>query len=195
VGAGNADAPALAGRVTESAGQASLESGEPVQALGGRVRDPGQDRADDLVLPPGYRPGQAGHLGDVVVAGAPVVEGEEPAPDVTLARDRTGDAGAQVRRVTEFSLAIQAAAISCPAGSLPKVPVTLANWAGDRCSRFRVSRFLMPYSGSPDRPRRRYLPRTTRRRTSPVIFTARCTTWNKSTAICAPGSIRRTAEA
>ena len=53
----------------------------------------------------------------------------------------------------------------------------------------------MPYSGSPDRPRRPYLPRTTRRRTSPVILTARCTTWNKSTAICAPGSIRRTAEA
>ena len=53
----------------------------------------------------------------------------------------------------------------------------------------------MPYSGSPDRPRRPYLPRTTRRRTSPVIFTARCTTWNKSTTSCAPGSIRRTAEA
>ena len=46
--------------------------------------------------------------------------------------------------------------------------MTLANWAGDRCSRLRASRFLMPYSGSPDRPRRPYLPRTTRRRTSPV---------------------------
>ena len=31
--------------------------------------------------------------------------------------------------------------------------MTLANWAGDRCSRLRTSRPLTPYSGSPDRPR------------------------------------------
>ena len=69
------------------------------------VRDAGQDRADDLVLPPGYRPGEAEQLGDVVVAGAPVVEGEEPVPDVALARDRAGGAGAQVQGVAEFLLA------------------------------------------------------------------------------------------
>jgi hypothetical protein len=33
--------------------------------------------------------------GDVVVLGAPVVEGEEPVPDVALARARAGDTGAR----------------------------------------------------------------------------------------------------
>jgi hypothetical protein len=32
------------------------------------------------------------------------------------------------------------------------VSMTLANWAGARCSRLRTSRPLTPYSGSPDRP-------------------------------------------
>ena len=85
-GAGDADAPALAGRVPESVCLAGRWFREPVQAFGGGVRDPGQDRADDLVLPPGDRPGEAEQLGDVVVLGAPVVEGEEPVPDVALAR-------------------------------------------------------------------------------------------------------------
>ena len=35
--------------------------------------------------------------------------------------------------------------------------MTFANWAGDRFSRLRSSRSLMPYSGSPDLPRRPYL--------------------------------------
>src|ERR1700729_3294678 len=77
-GASDADAPALVRGVAEPVGEAGLKLGEPVQALGGRVRDAGQDRADDLVLPPGNRPGEADQLGDVVVAGAPVVEREEP---------------------------------------------------------------------------------------------------------------------
>ena len=67
--------------------------------------DAGQDGADDLVLPSGYRPREADQLGDVVVAGAPVAEGKEPVPDVAFARDRAGDAGAQVQRMAEFLLA------------------------------------------------------------------------------------------
>lgn len=85
-------------------GQAGFELGEPVQALGGGVGDPGQDRAEDLVLPPGNRPGEADQLGDVVVAGAPVVEGEEPVPDVALTWRGAGDAGAQVQGGAEFFL-------------------------------------------------------------------------------------------
>jgi hypothetical protein len=73
--------------------------------------------------------------------------------------------------------------------------MTLANWAPARSSTLRMSSRLTPYSGSPDRPRRPYLARATRRRTSPVIFTASCTTWNKSTTRAACGSIRWTAEA
>ena len=53
-----------------------------------------------------------------------------------------------------FSLAIQAAAISCPYRLPPSVSMILPNWAGDRCSRLRTSRPLMPYSGSLERPRR-----------------------------------------
>src|ERR1017187_9022191 len=82
-----------------------LGLGEPIQALRNGIRDSGQDRGDDLVFPPRYRPGQGQQLGDVIVAGAPVVEGEEPAADVALARDRAGDAGAQVQDVAEFLLA------------------------------------------------------------------------------------------
>jgi hypothetical protein len=78
---------------------------------------------------------------------APVVEGEQAVPDGPLARDRAGDAGAQVQAWRSFSFPIQAAAISCPAGSACRMRVILANWTADRCSRFRTSRFLMPYSG------------------------------------------------
>src|SRR5271166_5395814 len=80
-GAGDADALALVGRVTEAVGEAGFELGEPVEALGGGVRDPGQDRADDLVFPPGDRLREAEQFGDVVVLGAPVVEGGQPVPD------------------------------------------------------------------------------------------------------------------
>ncbi len=103
-GAGDTDAPALIRRVTESVCEAGFEFGEPVQAFGGGVRDPGQDRADDLVLPPGDGPREAEQLGDVVVAGTPVVEGGQPVPDVALARLGAGDAGAQVQGVAEFLL-------------------------------------------------------------------------------------------
>src|SRR5271165_3772411 len=71
-----------------------------------------------------------------------------------------------------------------------RVWVTLANWAGDRCSRFGAGRLLTPYSGSPDRLRRPYLARTTRRRTSPVALTASCTTWNRSTGLPAVSPCR-----
>ena len=71
----------------------------------------------------------------------------------------------------------------------------MANWSGDRCSTSRTSRFLMPYSGSPDRPRRPYRARTTRRRTSPTALTANWATWNRSSVSTARGSMRRTADA
>jgi hypothetical protein len=77
--------------------QAGFELGEPVAALGGGVRDPGQDRGDDLVFPSGYSPGQGEQLGRVIVAGAPVVEGEESAADVSLA------GGGAVMRARRFS--------------------------------------------------------------------------------------------
>jgi hypothetical protein len=48
---------------------------------------------------------QAEQFGDVVVLGAPVVEGGQPVPDVALARDRAGDAGAEAEHVAEFLLA------------------------------------------------------------------------------------------
>ena len=51
----------------------------------------------------------------------------------------------------------------------------------------------MPYSGSPDRPRRPYRVRTTEPRTSPTALTASWTTWNRSTVKVVRGSIRRTA--
>ena len=69
-----------------------------------------------------------------------------------------------------FSLQIQAAAISCPYRSRSRVSMIVVNWAADRCSRLRTSRFLRPYSGSPERPRRPYRARTTRRRTSLTAF-------------------------
>ena len=84
------------------------------------IRDSGQERGDDFVFPPGYRPGQGQQLGDVVVLRAPVVGGKEPAADVALARDRAGDAGG-FRAWRSFSLPIQAAAISCPAGAAAAV--------------------------------------------------------------------------
>src|SRR5690349_302033 len=103
-GAGDAIASALVGRVPESVCQAGLQFGEAVQALGGRVRNASQDRADDLVLPAGDCPGEGQEFGDVVVVGAPVVEGGQPAADVTLARGGSGGAGAQVQHVAELFL-------------------------------------------------------------------------------------------
>jgi hypothetical protein len=83
-GAGDADASALVQRVAESVGLTGFELGEPVQALGGGVGDPGDHRCDDLVLPAGYGPGQRDEFRDVVVLGAPVIVEEQPAADVTL---------------------------------------------------------------------------------------------------------------
>ena len=85
-------------------------------------------------------------------------------------------------------------AISWPCPSVSRVSMTLANWAGDRLSRFRFSRPLRPYSGSPSFPRRPYFSLVARRRTSPAAFTASWTTWNRSTATRACGRARRTAD-
>src|SRR5690348_7354298 len=194
-GAGDADAAALVQRVAEPVGQAGFELGEPVEALGGGVGDPGDDGGGDLVLPPGYGRGQRDEFGDVVVGGAPIIESESRP---RTSRSHGADPVIRARRFSasrSFSFAIQAAAISWPYRSRPRVSMILANWAGDRCSRFRTSRPLMAYSGSPARPRRPYRARTTRRRTSPIALTASCTTWNRSTVSTARGSIRRTAEA
>ena len=51
------------------------------------------------------QPGERGQLGDLLVLRTPVVEGEEPVPDLPLAGDRASDAGAEVQRVAEFLLA------------------------------------------------------------------------------------------
>ena len=59
-----------------------------------------------------FRPVPHELLGDVVVLGAPVAEGEQAVPDSPLARGGPGDAGTQVQHVAEFSLPIQATAIS-----------------------------------------------------------------------------------
>src|ERR1700748_1851425 len=48
---------------------------------------------------------ERGQFGDLLVLRAPVVEGEEPVADLPLARDRSGDALAQVQRVAELFLA------------------------------------------------------------------------------------------
>ena len=66
----------------------------------------------DLVLPAGDGPGQRGELENVVVPGAPVIEGEEPIAHLALAGRGAGDPHPQVQHVTQLSCAIQAAAIS-----------------------------------------------------------------------------------
>ena len=68
-----------------------------------------------------------------------------------------------------------------------------ANWSllSRPGARFRCCH--QPVSGSPDLPRRPYFWRVARRRTSPRVLFANCTTWNRSTASCACGSIQRTA--
>ena len=88
-GAGDADAAALVGGVAEAVGEAGLELGEAVEALGGGVGDAGQDGGDDLVFPAGDRAREAEQLGDVLVLRAPVVEGEQPVADLPLARGAT----------------------------------------------------------------------------------------------------------
>jgi hypothetical protein len=55
-------------------------------------------------LPPGYGPGQRDELGDVIVPGAPVIEGEEPVAHLALAGDGAGHPRPQVQYVTQFLL-------------------------------------------------------------------------------------------
>ena len=55
------------------------------------------------------------------------------------------------RASRSFSLAIQAMAACWPSALASRVSMILANWSGDRFSRLRSSRCLMPYSGSPER--------------------------------------------
>ena len=69
-----------------------------------------------------------------------------------------------------------------------EVSMIFAKSSGDRVSALRSSRCLMPYSGP-------YSSRMARRRTSPTVLTASWTTWDRSTASFARGSIRLTAEA
>ena len=84
---------------------AGFELGDAVEAFGAGVRHAGQDGGNDLVLPAGDRAGERGQLGDLLVLGAPVVEGKEPVADLALAGDRSGDALAQVQGVAELFLA------------------------------------------------------------------------------------------
>jgi hypothetical protein len=62
-GAGGADPAALVCGVAEGICLTGLELRDPVQALSRGVGDAGQDRADDLVFPAGYRPRQAEQFG------------------------------------------------------------------------------------------------------------------------------------
>ena len=100
-------------------------------------------------------------------------------------------------RSRSFSVAIPGGQVRiCWSSRSPsRVSMIFVNWSGWRCSRFLSSRFLTPYSGSPDRPRRPCFSWMARRRTSLSIVVASCTTWKTSTARVACGSIRRTAEA
>ena len=86
-GAGGADAASLVGGVAEAVGVAGFELGDAVEAFGAGVGHAGQDGGDDLVLPAGDGTGEGGQLGDLLVLGAPVVEGKEPVPDLPLAGD------------------------------------------------------------------------------------------------------------
>ena len=102
-------------------------------------------RADDLVFLAADRLGQADQLGDVVVAGAPEIEGEQPVPHVALARVEPVTRARRFSASRSFSFAIQAAAACWPAALASRVSMILANCSAVRCSRFRARRFLMPY--------------------------------------------------
>ena len=84
---------------------AGFELGDAVEALGPGIGHAGEDGGDDLVFPAGDRAGERGQLGDLLVLRAPVVEGKQAVPDLPLAGDRAGDAGAEVQGVAEFLLA------------------------------------------------------------------------------------------
>src|SRR6266700_7924035 len=102
--AGDADAAALVCGVAEAVGVAGLEFGEAVEAFGGGVGDAGGHGGDDLVFPACDGASEGLQFGDVLVLGAPVVEGEQPAADLPLAGGAAGDAGAEPEGVAEFLL-------------------------------------------------------------------------------------------
>lgn len=68
---------------------AGFELGDAVEAFGAGVRHAGQDGGDDLVLPAGDGAGERSQLGDLLVLGAPVVEGKEPVPGPGVRRERS----------------------------------------------------------------------------------------------------------
>jgi len=144
----------LAGGVAEAVGLAGFELGDAVQALGAGIRDAGQDGVDDLVLPAGDGAGERDQFFDLLVLGAPVVEGGEAAADLALGRGAAGDAGAEVQRGAEFLLGDPGQAMCWPGPVASRVSMTFSNCSPDRFSRFFSSRCLMPYSGLPDLPRR-----------------------------------------
>ena len=84
-GAGNADAALLVQRVAEPVGLAGFELGDTVEALGLGVRHSGEDGGDDLFFPPGDGAGERDQLADLLILGAPVVEGKQPVADLPLA--------------------------------------------------------------------------------------------------------------
>lgn len=126
---------------------AGFELGDAVEAFGAGVGHPGQDGGDDLVLPAGDGGGERNQLGDLLVLGAPVVEGKEPVPDLAFAGDRAGDAAAEVQGAAEFLLPVQARAggitrfLLLSHGEKPRPPArgtsrpagTRSRW--DRCHR------------------------------------------------------------
>ena len=109
---------------------AGSELGDAVEALGAGIRHAGQHGGDDLVFPAGDGGRERGQLADLLVLRAPVVEGKEPVADLPLARDRAGDAGAEVQGVAELLLADpgQGDVLACAGGveGLDDLPELLA---------------------------------------------------------------------
>jgi hypothetical protein len=138
---------------------------------------------------------EADELGDGLALRAPVAEGEQPAPDRPLARRAAGDAAAEVQHVAELLLGDPGQGDPLPvradAKGLDDLPepgrLEVPQVAGQQVPNpvLGVARLAAPPA----------LPPMARRRTSPRVLTASRTTWNRSTAITAPGSIRRTAQA
>ena len=79
------DAASLVGGVAEAVGLAGFELGDTVEALGLGVRHSGEDGGDDLFFSPGDGAGERDQLADLLILGAPVVEGKQPVADLPLA--------------------------------------------------------------------------------------------------------------
>lgn len=90
---GDADAAALVCGVAEAVGHARLKFREPVEAFAGGVRHAGGHGGGYLVFPAGYRRGEGSQLSDLLILGAPVLEGIEAVADLPLAGRGAGDAG------------------------------------------------------------------------------------------------------